>query len=55
MTPPLAMFLVPGLSPWDPASFAAVILVLALTGFLAALGPLRRALRVDPLGCLRYE
>jgi predicted permease len=55
VTRPLAMFFVPGLSPWDPASFAAVILLLGLTGFLASLGPLRRALRVDPLGCLRYE
>jgi hypothetical protein len=27
----------------------------AITGLLAALGPVRRALRVDPLQCLRYE
>ena len=55
VTRPLAMFLVPGLSPSDPASFAAVVLLLGFTGFLASLGPMRRALRVDPLGCLRYE
>jgi putative ABC transport system permease protein len=55
VTRPLSMFFVPGLSATDPASFAAVIAVLGLTGFLAALGPVRRALRVDPLQCLRYE
>jgi len=55
VTRPLSMFFVPGLSASDPASFAAVIAILGLTGFLAALGPVRRALRVDPLQCLRYE
>jgi len=55
VTRPLSMFLVPGLSPSDPASFAAVIGVLAITGALAALGPIRRALGVNPLQCLRYE
>ena len=55
VTRPLSMFFVPGLSPSDPASFAAVIGVLALTGMAAALGPVRRALHVDPLQCLRYE
>jgi predicted lysophospholipase L1 biosynthesis ABC-type transport system permease subunit len=54
-TRPLAIFLVPGLRPSDPASFAAVIAVLGATGVLAALGPLRRALTVDPLECLRCE
>jgi predicted permease len=54
-TRPLAIFFVPGLRPSDPASFAAVIAVLGATGVLAALGPLRRALRVDPLECLRSE
>jgi predicted lysophospholipase L1 biosynthesis ABC-type transport system permease subunit len=55
VTRPLAMFFVPGLSPSDPATFAAVIAVLALTGVLAALGPVRRALAVDPIQCLRHE
>jgi putative ABC transport system permease protein len=55
VTRPLSMFFVPGLSASDPASFAAVIAVLAITGVLAALGPIRRALGVDPLRCLRYE
>jgi len=54
-TRPLSMFFVPGLSPSDPASFAVVIVCLALTGVLAVLGPLRRALRVDPVECLRSE
>jgi putative ABC transport system permease protein len=55
VTRPLSMFLVPGLSASDPATFAVVIAVLGVTGALAALGPVRRALDVDPLQCLRYE
>jgi ABC-type antimicrobial peptide transport system permease subunit len=55
VTRPLSMFFVPGLSASDPMSFAAVIAVLAITGVLASLGPLRRALGVNPLRCLRYE
>jgi predicted permease len=55
VTRPLAMFFVPGLSPSDPASFGAVIAVLGGAGALAALGPVRRALGVDPLQSLRYE
>jgi predicted permease len=55
VTRPLAIFFVPGLTASDPASFAVVIAVLAGTGALAAPGPLRRALGVDPLRCLRYE
>ncbi len=55
VTRPLSMFFVPGLSASDPATFAAVIAALALTGTLAALGPVRKALRIDPLQCLRYE
>jgi ABC-type antimicrobial peptide transport system permease subunit len=55
VTRPLAIFFVPGLHPSDPASFAAVIAVLGATGVLAALGPVRRALRIDPLECLRCE
>ncbi len=55
VTRPLSMFLVPGLSPSDPASFASVIAVLAATGLLASLGPVRRAISVDVMSCLRYE
>jgi ABC-type antimicrobial peptide transport system permease subunit len=52
---PLAMFLVPGLRPADPASFLAVLIVLAATGLLASWGPVRRALAIDPASCLRSE
>jgi predicted lysophospholipase L1 biosynthesis ABC-type transport system permease subunit len=55
VTRPLSMFFVPGLSASDPASFGAVVAALAITGTLAALGPVRRALLVDPLLSLRYE
>ncbi len=55
VTKPLAMFLVPGVSPADPWTFAAVLAVFALTGLAACLGPIRRASSVDPLTSLRYE
>jgi putative ABC transport system permease protein len=55
VTKPLAMFLVPGLGPGDPLSFASVIVFLATTGVIATLEPVRRALGVDPALSLRYE
>ena len=55
VTRPLSMFFVPGLSTSDPASFAGVIAVLALTGMAAALQPVRRALSVHPSQCLRCD
>jgi predicted permease len=55
VTKPLAMFLVPGLTPADPFTYAIVIAVLALAGILASLLPTVRALRVDPMIALRYE
>jgi putative ABC transport system permease protein len=55
VTKPLAMFLVPGLNPRDPISFALVLLVMMLTGIVAAWGPARRAIHVDPNTALRYE
>ena len=55
LTRPLAMFLVPGLKPSDPLSFGAVVIVMTLTGVIAASGPTRRAVGVDPTTALRYE
>jgi len=52
---PLAMFLVPGLSPGDPAALLGVAGVLVMVALLATLVPAVRALRVDPMTALRYE
>jgi len=49
------MFLVPGLKANDPLTFGAVVAVMILTGLIAAAGPTRRALKVDPNTALRYE
>ncbi len=54
-TQPLAMFLVPGLSPTDPLTFLSVIALLAAVAVAATMGPALRALRVDPMVALRYE
>jgi ABC-type antimicrobial peptide transport system permease subunit len=55
VTKPLTLFLVAGLTPSDPLTYAAVIAVLAMVGIAATLGPVLRALRVDPMTALRYE
>jgi putative ABC transport system permease protein len=55
VTKPLAMFLVPGLKPADPLNFAAVALAMLLTGLAATLGPVRRAVNIDPNATLRDE
>ena len=52
---PLTMFLVAGLSPADPASLGAVVVVLTIAGAVASWGPIRRASSVDPIAALRYE
>lgn len=44
-----------GKGTYDPATFALVLGVLALTAMLASIGPARRALRVDPVDALRNE
>ncbi|MGH7503419.1 MAG: ADOP family duplicated permease [Longimicrobiales bacterium] len=41
------------ITPWDPMSFAAALLVLLLAGALATLLPAMRATRIDPLDALR--
>jgi ABC-type antimicrobial peptide transport system permease subunit len=41
--------------PTDPATYAAVVAVLALVALAAALGPARRATRIDPVKAIRAE
>ena len=44
-----------GVSPYDPATLATVIAVMAMSGLAACFFPARRATRVDPIVALRYE
>jgi putative ABC transport system permease protein len=44
-----------GISPSDPLTFAAVVLLLSTVALLACWIPARRATRVSPLVALRYE
>lgn len=51
----LASGLVFGISPYDPATLIAALLVLVVVGIAASAGPARRASRVDPMVALRQE
>ena len=54
ITRSLASLLV-GISPHDPATFAAIVAILGTIAFIASYLPGRRATRVDPVNTLRYE
>ena len=42
-------------APTDPTTLVAVSLVMLVTVLVAALGPARRATRIDPIACLRQD
>jgi putative ABC transport system permease protein len=44
-----------GLSPFDPAAFAAASLAWIIIAMLASWYPARRATRVDPMTALNFE
>ena len=54
LTRTISVFLF-GVKPTDPLTLGAVAGVLVLVALAALAGPARRASRVDPLVCLRYE
>jgi putative ABC transport system permease protein len=47
--------LIYGVKTWDPAVFISVAIVLSAVSWFATYIPARRASRVDPIVCLRYE
>ena len=55
VTRPLAAFLVPGLTPTDPMTFALVLVVMLTTAAVATWIPARRAAAIDPMISLREE
>ncbi len=44
-----------GVTPSDPLTFGVVVLLLIVVGFIACLGPARRAIRIEPLVALREQ
>ena len=48
-------FMLYGISPFDPSTFAAVSLLLGVVTLVACYLPARKAARVDPMVALRYE
>ena len=52
---PLAIFLLPDVRPGDPLTLAAVAAALVLTAVAASVGPMRHALRVEPMVALRED
>ena len=44
-----------GVTPWDPAVFGIITIVLAGAGLLATLIPARRAASIDPMVALREQ
>ncbi len=54
LTPGIRPFLI-GVSTWDPATYATVVLAFALVSLVACFGPALRASRVDPGVSLRAE
>ena len=47
--------LIYGVKTWDPIAFVSVATLLSFVSWLATYIPARRASRVDPIECLRYE
>jgi len=54
LTPLLAHRLF-GVKPGSPANYAMILILVLLVSTLAAYLPARRAMKIDPLGALRYE